>query len=94
VLIGEGLFSSEGDLWRRQRRLAQPAFHADCLRGFVTTMIDSTVATLDRWQAYVGDASPLTWVRRLDIVGMDVGPACGPSRRRSTSPRRGPHSTR
>src|SRR5262245_31232847 len=25
--IGEGLVVSEGDLWRRQRRLMQPAFH-------------------------------------------------------------------
>ena len=27
LLMGNGLFSSEGDLWLRQRRLTQPAFH-------------------------------------------------------------------
>ena len=26
-LLGQGLLISEGDFWRRQRRLAQPAFH-------------------------------------------------------------------
>jgi cytochrome P450 len=37
-LIGEGLFTSEGDLWRRQRRLAQPAFHRQRIEGFATIM--------------------------------------------------------
>src|SRR4051812_21717824 len=27
LLIGNGLFTSEGDFWLRQRRLMQPAFH-------------------------------------------------------------------
>jgi cytochrome P450 len=51
VLIGDGLFTSEGDFWRRQRRLAQPAFHRQRLAGFVATMTDATRAMLDRWEA-------------------------------------------
>ncbi len=30
-LLGQGLLISEGDFWRRQRRLAQPAFHRAAL---------------------------------------------------------------
>src|SRR5690554_6360427 len=28
AFIGNGLVTSDGDFWRRQRKLAQPAFHA------------------------------------------------------------------
>src|SRR5258706_7331081 len=42
VLIGDGLFTSEGDFWLRQRRLAQPAFHRDRIAGFVGAMVGRT----------------------------------------------------
>lgn len=31
LLLGQGLLVSEGELWKKQRRLAQPAFHRDRL---------------------------------------------------------------
>ena len=34
TLLGEGLFTSEGDFWRRQRRLAQLAFHRERIASF------------------------------------------------------------
>ena len=36
--IGNGLLTSEGDFWRRQRRLAQPAFYKQRLASFFETM--------------------------------------------------------
>ena len=58
VLIGEGLFSSEGDFWRRQRRLAQPAFHRQRLAGFVDTMTATTASVLDHWAAAAKSGEP------------------------------------
>lgn len=48
-LIGEGLFTSEGDFWRRQRKLAQPAFHRQRIQNFAAIMVDATERTVDRW---------------------------------------------
>src|SRR5262245_34902339 len=37
-LLGEGLLTSEGAFHRRQRRLAQPAFHRARVQGYGTVM--------------------------------------------------------
>lgn len=49
-MVGNGLLSSEGELWRKQRRLIQPAFHKKRLDGMARTMTDATEAMLDRWR--------------------------------------------
>jgi cytochrome P450 len=49
LFMGEGLVTSEGDHWRRQRKLAQPAFHRERLASFADVMAKDTVAMLDRW---------------------------------------------
>lgn len=50
IMLGQGLLTSEGELWRRQRRLAQPAFHRDKIAGFAATMAACTNDMLERWE--------------------------------------------
>src|SRR5262249_10914129 len=50
-LLGEGLLTSEGSFWLRQRRLSQPAFRRERLAGFATQMAADTVEMLERWPA-------------------------------------------
>jgi cytochrome P450 len=46
---GNGLVISEGDFWLRQRRLAQPAFHAHALDRYAPALVTSTRRLLDQW---------------------------------------------
>ena len=57
VVLGEGLLTSEGDHWRRQRKLAQPAFHRDKLAGFAASMSMATRDMLTRWTKEGADTS-------------------------------------
>ena len=40
-LLGDGLLTSEGEPWRKQRRLSQPAFSKEQLHGLITQMDQS-----------------------------------------------------
>ena len=55
LLLGEGLVTSEGDHWRRQRKLAQPAFLRERVNAFGPVMVEETDRMLDRWESKVGD---------------------------------------
>ena len=47
-LLGQGLLISEGDFWRRQRRLAQPAFHRARISEYAATMVEIAHAHIAR----------------------------------------------
>ncbi len=51
AVLGEGLLTSEGELWRRQRRLAQPAFQLDQIQRYSTVMVDYAGRMVDGWRA-------------------------------------------
>jgi cytochrome P450 len=48
--LGEGLLLSEGELHRRQRRLAQPAFHRRRIAAYADVMSDYCERTSARWR--------------------------------------------
>ncbi|HEY1940140.1 MAG TPA: cytochrome P450 [Candidatus Angelobacter sp.] len=47
--LGEGLLTSEGALWQRQRKMTQPSFQGQQVASFVSTMAENTQAMLGRW---------------------------------------------
>ena len=51
AVLGNGLLLSEGEYWRRQRRLVQPAFHRERVRGYAEVMVPYTERLLDGWVA-------------------------------------------
>jgi cytochrome P450 len=49
-LLGQGLLISEGDFWRRQRRLAQPAFHRSRTNEYSPVMVECALERMKNWR--------------------------------------------
>ena len=49
-LLGQGLLISEGDFWRRQRRLMQPSFHRLRINEYAATMTEIAQRHIHGWR--------------------------------------------
>ena len=49
-MLGNGLLISEGEFWRRQRWLAQPAFHRNRVNDYAGTMLEIAEARIRDWR--------------------------------------------
>lgn len=58
-LMGEGLATSEGELWLRQRRLMQPAFLRKRLAELLPVLEGALATTLDEWETAAGSGRVL-----------------------------------
>lgn len=54
-LLGDGLFVSDGETWRRRRRIVAPIVHVSRLSAFAPMMVEAAVETRDRWLARPGE---------------------------------------
>ncbi|MGH7999297.1 MAG: cytochrome P450 [Brasilonema sp.] len=52
ILVGNGLINSQGEAWRRQRRVMQPPFHSrQQLSAMFTLMTDVIEELLEQWRS-------------------------------------------
>ena len=59
--LGRGLLTSEGETWRRHRRIMAPAFDSRSIAGYAPIMAEVTQALLAKWDA-------LEVPRELDVA--------------------------
>lgn len=71
-LIGEGLFTSEGETWLRQRRLMQPSFHRRSITAFGALMSETTLAMLDRWEPKAASGATVDVSAEMTRLALDV----------------------
>jgi cytochrome P450 len=58
-VVGNGLVTSEGDFWKRQRRIANPAFHRKRIEAWAEMMTDAMEDRLASWQPAVASGEHL-----------------------------------
>lgn len=69
---GEGLVFSDGDLWRRQRQLIQPAFHRERIAALGQMMADATAELLGRWHVHARSERPLDVAEEMSTLTLDI----------------------
>jgi len=70
--LGDGLLTSEGAFWRRQRRIAAPAFQQQRLALLADGMVAVTLAVATRWQAAANDGAVLDVSAEMMSLTMEI----------------------
>jgi cytochrome P450 len=62
ILLGKGIMTSEGELWKRQRYMMQPLFHRRVITEFASVIARANDRWIDRWEdlAHRGELINLT----------------------------------
>jgi len=71
-ILGRGLFTSEGEFWRRQRRMIQPIFHSERIQAYGELMVDESVKALTRWEPYVREQKPLDMAGEMMRLSLNI----------------------
>ena len=50
LLLGNGLMVSEGEFWKSQRRMIQPAFHDKAIGALINVISAANIALLKKWK--------------------------------------------
>ena len=59
VILGKGLVTSEGEYWRKHRKMIQPAIHHKQIRQFQEIMVDSTKKLILQWEKQALEKTPV-----------------------------------
>jgi cytochrome P450 len=70
--LGDGLLTSEGERWRRQKRLIQPLFTHRRVASYVPMMAEEAAATVTRWRDAAGRGEPVDLGDEMAAVTLKV----------------------
>jgi len=70
-LLGDGLFISDGEMWRKRRRIVAPIVHASRLASFAPTIVETAAETAERWAA-LPDGAPIDALREMATLTAEI----------------------
>ena len=71
-LLGNGLMVSEGELWKRQRRMIQPAFHPKSIGALTELLIAVNLSVLEKWQLAAEQDATLNVTHDVSAMALEV----------------------
>lgn len=70
-LLGDGLFISDGELWRQRRRIVAPIVHASKMPLFAPVMVEAAAETAERWAA-LPDGTEIDALREMATLTAEI----------------------
>lgn len=71
-LVGNGLATSEGAFWLRQRRMMQPHFHRQRLGALTEVMVKAIEEGLESWRKFTLQTEPMDVAQEFAHITMSV----------------------
>jgi cytochrome P450 len=71
-LFGEGLLTSEGDKWLRQRRLMSPAFNRNSLNALLPMMVSATQDKINEWRSRPDPQEPIDMASEMMLLTQTI----------------------
>jgi len=72
ILLGKGIMTSEGELWKRQRYMMQPLFHRRVLSGFAELIAAANERRLARWDRLAAQGEPVNLTDEMSDLTLDI----------------------
>jgi cytochrome P450 len=72
LLLGNGLFTSEGEYWLKQRRLAQPAFHKERITNYFETMTAFAYQLIAKWQEECKEGNSVYLHKEMTVLTLKI----------------------
>jgi cytochrome P450 len=72
ILLGNGLMTSEGDFWRRQRRMMQPDFHRRVIDKLGRLIHEVNEKFAERWAAHAARGEPINLLDDLSELTLEI----------------------
>ena len=74
-LVGQGLLTSDGDLWRKQRRLVQPVMTKDRVKGYLPLLFEETKDAADLLSAEIREKGATVEIHKF-LMDLSLNMIC------------------
>src|SRR5579863_3131811 len=72
ILLGKGIMTSEGELWKRQRYMMQPAFHRSVITRFAGVIAAANERLIARWDALARRGEAVNLTDEMSELTLDI----------------------
>jgi len=72
LLLGNGILTSEGDFWHRQRTMMQPMFHRQIIASFAQVIDEENARLLERWAEISRDGKPINLTEEMSELTLQI----------------------